>query len=73
MLTPCSLRRQIALYLAARQRLAELGEHDIVGVSVKCQNELSEDWGCTGCFLPAFLCLGLAPVVLGLLSNLTIH
>jgi L-fucose isomerase-like protein len=55
MLSPAILRRQAALYLAARQRLAELGEHDIVGVSVKCQNELSEDWGCTGCFLPAFL------------------
>ena len=55
MLTPAILRRQAALYLAARQRLGELSEYDIVGVSVKCQNELSEDWGCTGCFLPAFL------------------
>ncbi|HJN13979.1 MAG TPA: fucose isomerase [Armatimonadota bacterium] len=55
MLTPDSIRRQIALYLAARQRLGELGDWDIVGVSVKCQNELSEDWGCTGCFLPGFL------------------
>ena len=25
------------------------------------------------CFLPAFLCLGLAPVVLGLLGHLTIR
>lgn len=55
MLTPEILRRQAALYLAARQRLAELRDYDIVGVSIKCQNELSEDWGCTGCFLPAFL------------------
>ena len=55
MLTPNSLRRQIALYLASRQRLAELAEQNIVGVSIKCQNELSEDWGCTACFLPAFL------------------
>jgi len=55
MLTPSILRRQAALYLAARQRLGELSEYDIVGVSIKCQNELSEDWGCTGCFLPAFL------------------
>jgi L-fucose isomerase-like protein len=55
MLTPDILRRQAALYLAARQRLAELPDYDIVGVSIKCQNELSEDWGCTGCFLPAFL------------------
>ncbi|MGQ9731743.1 MAG: fucose isomerase [Candidatus Zipacnadales bacterium] len=55
MLTPDILRRQAALYLAARERLSELSEQDIVGVSVKCQNELSEDWGCTGCFLPAFL------------------
>jgi L-fucose/D-arabinose isomerase len=55
MLTPHSIRRQIALYLAARQRLAELSGLGIAGVSVKCQNELSEDWGCTACFLPAFL------------------
>jgi len=55
MLTPETLRRQIALYLAARQRLAELSDANIVGVSIKCQNELSEDYGCTGCFLPAFL------------------
>jgi len=55
MLTPHSLRRQVALYLASRQRLAELQDLDVIGVSVKCQNELSEDWGCTACFLPAFL------------------
>jgi L-fucose isomerase-like protein len=55
MLTPDILRRQAALYLAARERLAELSEWDVVGVSVKCQNELSEDYGCTACLLPAFL------------------
>ena len=55
MLTPESLRRQIALYLAARDRLAELAAEDIAGVSVRCQPELSVEYGVTGCLLPAFL------------------
>lgn len=57
-LTPANLRRQVALYLAARQRLAELAGEQVAGVSVRCQPELSDDYGVTGCFLPAFLPFG---------------
>lgn len=55
MLTPESLSGQIALYLAARDRLEELSGESILGVSVRCQPTLSEEWGKTACFLPAFL------------------
>jgi len=55
MCTPESLRRQIALYLAARDRLRELEAEDIIGVSVHCQPALSMEYGVTGCLLPAFL------------------
>lgn len=55
MCTPEALARQAALYLAARQRLAELEAEDIGGVSVRCQPTLSEEYGITGCFLPALL------------------
>ena len=55
MLTEEVLRRQIALYLAARDRLEELSEEDIAGVSVRCQPELSEEYGVTGCLLPSLL------------------
>ncbi|MCD6169065.1 MAG: fucose isomerase [Candidatus Latescibacteria bacterium] len=58
MLTEPILRRQIALYLAARDRLQELGEERIVGVSVRCQPELSEEYGVTACLLPSFLPFG---------------
>jgi len=54
MLTEEVLRKQVALYLAARDRLGEV-EGDVLGVSVKCQPELSEIYGVDGCFLPAFL------------------
>ena len=55
MLTPAVLNRQIALYLAARDRLAQLEGEGVSGVSIKCQPALSEAWGVTGCMLPAFL------------------
>lgn len=56
MCTHESVRRQIALYLAARERLSELESENIRGVSLKCHFELSTThWGCTGCMLPAFL------------------
>jgi len=58
MLTPETLRRQAALYLAARDRLAELEDENIAGVSIKCQPALSEVWGATACMLPAFLPFG---------------
>jgi len=58
MLTEQSARTQAALYLAARDRLRELDDEPIAGVSVRCQPELSEDYGCTACLLPAFLPFG---------------
>ena len=48
-------RTQIAFYLAARDRLKELKGENIIGVSIKCQPELSELYGVTACTLPAFL------------------
>jgi len=51
MLTPESLRRQIRLYLAAKDLVGD----GTVGVSVKCQPELSEIYGTTACLIPAFL------------------
>ena len=58
MLTEQSLRRQAALYLAARDRLHQLAGEEIAGVSVHCQPELSVDYGVTACLLPAFLPFG---------------
>jgi L-fucose isomerase-like protein len=55
---PEVLERQIALYLAARDRLAELEGEAIGGVSIKCQPALSEKYGVTGCMLPALLPFG---------------
>jgi len=49
------LRTQVSMYLAAKDRLAELeGEH-IIGVSIRDQPELSMEYGVTSCLLPAFL------------------
>lgn len=59
MLTQISLRKQIALYLASRDRLEELKDENIVGVSIHCQPALSIYYGVTGCFLPAFLPFGM--------------
>jgi L-fucose/D-arabinose isomerase len=58
MLTSESIRGQIALYLAARKRLSELEGENIAGVSIHCQPALSEEYGVTGCALPAFLPFG---------------
>lgn len=58
MLTPEILRKQIALYLAGKDRLEELKDENIVGVSIKCQPELSEIYGVTACSLPAFIPFG---------------
>ncbi|MDI6827197.1 MAG: fucose isomerase [Armatimonadota bacterium] len=55
MLTPESFRRQVALYLASRDRLSEFPSEEIAGVSIKCQPELSVDYGVTACLLPSFL------------------
>ncbi len=61
MLTQEIFDRQVALHLAAIDRLAELRQEDIIGVSIKCQPELSEEYGVTGCFLPSFLPFGFGP------------
>lgn len=58
MLTQKSFRKQIALYLASRDRLKELKNENITGVSIHCQPALSIYYGVTGCFLPAFLPFG---------------
>lgn len=68
MLTASVLERQLAFYLAARDRLNELRDQNILGVSVKCQPEFSEDYGVTACTLPAFLPFardanGLQPII----------
>ena len=54
MFTPDSLRRQIGLYFAAKDRIAQLGKN-LSGASVKCFDELSDVYGVDPCFLPAFL------------------
>jgi L-fucose isomerase len=60
MLTRPALEFQIALYLAARDRLAELAGDGIAGASIKCHYELSLTCqGCTACLLPAFLPFGI--------------
>ncbi|NHJ49167.1 MAG: fucose isomerase [Asgard group archaeon] len=54
------LDKQIALYLAAKKILNSFhqdGER-IIGTSIKCQPELSVDYGITPCLLPAFLPFG---------------
>ncbi len=52
--TPEVLKKQVALYLGAKDRINELGS-DVIGVSVKCFNEMSDIYGVVPCFLPAFL------------------
>jgi len=49
------LRIQLAYVLAARDRLEELKDEEITGVSIKCQPEIYEEFGVIGCTLPAFL------------------
>lgn len=51
MLTPEVLRRQIALYLAAKESWGE--QSGVSAVSIKCQPELSEIYGVTACLIPA--------------------
>ncbi|WP_457751331.1 fucose isomerase [Thermococcus sp.] len=51
MLTPEALRRQIAIYLAAKESWKE--QSNVSAVSIKCQPELSEIYGVTACLIPA--------------------
>lgn len=55
MLTAEALSKQIALLLAARDRLEELRNENIRGVSIKCQPEIYYEFGVNACTLPAFL------------------
>lgn len=57
MLTEESLRREVALYLAAKDSVAEkLAEGEpIMGASIRCQPELSVDYGVTPCLIPSLL------------------
>ncbi len=50
-----SLHKQVALLLAARDRLSELQGERVVGVSIKCQPEIYYEYGVNACTLPAFL------------------
>ena len=52
--TPEVLKKQVSLYLAAKDRIADLGK-SITGASVKCFDELSDIYGVDPCFIPAFL------------------
>jgi L-fucose isomerase len=55
MVTEESLNKQVALLLAARDRLSELKGENIGGVSIKCQPEIYQEYGVNACTLPAFL------------------
>ncbi|MBN2073734.1 MAG: fucose isomerase, partial [Actinobacteria bacterium] len=55
MLTPGSFNKQIALLIAARDRLKDLEQENINGVSIKCQPEIYSEYGVNACTLPAFL------------------
>jgi len=55
MVTVRSLQQEAALYLAAEQRLEEIGHEHVDGVSILCQKELLTEYGVTPCTIPAFL------------------
>jgi len=55
MVTEESLQKQTALLLAARDRLVELQDENVAGVSIKCQPEIYSEYGVNACTLPAFL------------------
>jgi len=55
MVTRESLEKQAALLIAARDRLRELKDENIRGVSIKCQPEIYAEYGVNACMLPAFL------------------
>ena len=57
MTTEDSIKKQIALYFAAKDIILQRIESgvSIIGASIKCQPELSINYGVTGCLIPAFL------------------
>ena len=60
MLTPDVLRFQIGQYFAASDRIKELKDENIQGVTIKCHFEVSTNCiGCTECMIPAFLPFGI--------------
>lgn len=54
MLSEKILKTQIALYLGVKDRIKEY-PNNVIGISIKCQPVLSEDFGVTGCMIPTFL------------------
>ena len=57
MLSEDILKTQIALYLSTKDRIESYPDN-IIGISLKCQPVLSEDFGVTGCMIPTFLPFG---------------
>lgn len=55
MLTEKSFHKQIALLIAARDRLKDLKDENIRGVSIKCQPDIYFEYGVDACTLPVFL------------------
>jgi L-fucose isomerase-like protein len=57
MLTEDSLRREVALYLAAKDSVSEkIAEGEpVMGASIRCQPELSVDYGVTPCLIPSLI------------------
>jgi len=55
MLTKEAFKKQLALLIAARERLSDLKDENIAGVSIKCQPEIYFEYGVDACTLPAFL------------------
>ncbi|MEZ4769247.1 MAG: hypothetical protein R2844_12575 [Caldilineales bacterium] len=56
--SPHNFQVQVAYYLGARDRLKELENESIIGVSIRCQPTLSVEYGIVGCTMPAFLPFG---------------
>lgn len=57
MTTEDSISKQIALYFAAKDLISQRFNNGImiIGASIKCQPELSINYGVTGCLIPTFL------------------
>ncbi|HII30117.1 hypothetical protein AUJ69_02980 [Candidatus Woesearchaeota archaeon CG1_02_47_18] len=53
MMSSESFRKQVALYLAAKDLIAM--DDPIIGISIKCQPHLSIHYGVDGCLIPAFM------------------
>ncbi|MCL4378906.1 MAG: fucose isomerase [Actinobacteria bacterium] len=49
------LKTQIAFYLATKDIILEYYPSNVIGISLKCQLTLSEQFGVTGCTIPTFI------------------